>query len=99
MEKWNRIQDIETLTAHPNQRAVVYKGQLLIIDWDYYNQSVEIQYQNLSNVKFLFFFNLKKVILIMFPHHQVAAKIFAKTSLRISFKMLRIFIVENFSLM
>ncbi len=54
MEKWNKIQDIGTLTARPDQRAVVYKGKLLIIDWhcDKYSHSIEIQYQDLGKMKF-----------------------------------------------
>ncbi len=59
MEKWNRIQDIGTLTARPNQRAVVYKGQLLIIDWNHVDDEVYIQYQNLGNVRVLFFVNFE----------------------------------------
>jgi len=52
-ETWNEVKDIGTLTAGPNQRAVVYKNQLLIIDWSYPDQSVDIQYQNLNKLSFV----------------------------------------------
>jgi len=47
-KEWMRIQDIGTLTARPNQRAIVYKNQLLIIDWSYSDRAVKIQYQDLG---------------------------------------------------
>jgi len=42
---------INTLTARPDQKAVIYKGQLLVVEWGYTKDSVQIQYFNLS--KFL----------------------------------------------
>jgi len=52
-ETWNEVKDIGTLTASPNQRAVIYKNQLLIVDWSYPNQSVDIQYHNLNSLSFV----------------------------------------------
>jgi len=52
-EAWNEVDDIGTLTAGLNQRAVVYKNQLLIVDWNSLDQSVDIQYQNLDNLSFV----------------------------------------------
>jgi len=49
-EKWSQVKDIGTLTARPNQRAVIYKGQLLIIDWDFLTQTIGIQYHSLGNM-------------------------------------------------
>ena len=60
-EKWSQIQDIGTLTARPNQRAVIYKGQLLIIDWDYLTQTIGIQYHTLSNFKVELFDNFDDI--------------------------------------
>jgi len=51
-EVWNEVREIGSLTAGPNQRAVVYKNQLLIVDWSHPQQSVTIQYQNLNNLSF-----------------------------------------------
>ncbi len=48
-DKWSIVQDSESLSARPNQRAVIYKGQLLIIDWDALTQTIGVQYQTLSN--------------------------------------------------
>jgi len=52
-ETWNEVKDIGTLTASPNQRAIIYKNQLLIVDWSYPNQSVDIQYHNLNSLSFV----------------------------------------------
>jgi len=50
---WKEAEDIGTLKAGPNQRAVVYKDQLLIVKWNYPEESVNIQYQNLKNLNFV----------------------------------------------
>ena len=57
-ERWNQIKDIESLTARPNQRAVIYKGKLLIIDWDALTQTIGIQYHALSNWEILLLNNM-----------------------------------------
>ena len=42
------MRDIDTLTARPDQKAVVYEGQLLIVEWGYSRESVQIQYLSLG---------------------------------------------------
>ncbi len=37
------MRNIGTLTAGPDQRAVVHEGKLLIVNWDYSKDSVKIQ--------------------------------------------------------
>jgi len=61
-EVWNEVKEIGTLTADTNQRAVIYKNQLLIIDWSHPNQLVNIQYQNLNNLSFAVSSSTKKQI-------------------------------------
>ena len=42
------MRDINTLTARPDQKAVIYAGQLLIVEWGYSKDSVQIQYLSLG---------------------------------------------------
>ncbi len=48
-KEWKQVRDIKTLTARPNQKAAIYEEQLLIIEWGYSRDSVQIQYLSLSN--------------------------------------------------
>ncbi len=52
-QEWKQAGNRGLLTAGPNQRAVIYERQLLIVDWDYSKDSVKIQYVNLG--KFVVF--------------------------------------------
>ena len=40
--------DVGSLTAEPNQRAVVYNEQLLVINWSFPTQTIQVQEKNLS---------------------------------------------------
>jgi len=60
-ETWNEVKDVDLLTAGPNQRAVVYKNQLLIVTWSYPSQ-VTIQSQSLDTLNFVVPLSIKKQI-------------------------------------
>ncbi len=47
------MKDIDTLTARPDQKAVIYEGQLLIVNWGYSRDSVELQYLSLGMILYL----------------------------------------------
>jgi len=45
------VRDIDTLTARPGQKAKTYENQLLIVEWGYSKDSVEIQYLRLGIIE------------------------------------------------
>ncbi len=47
-KEWKQVRDVKDLIAGPKQKAVIYKDQLLIIDWNYSRTSVDIQYFSLG---------------------------------------------------
>jgi len=49
-KEWKQVKDINTLTARPDQKAVIYEGQLLIVEWGYSRESVQIQYLILGEI-------------------------------------------------
>ena len=43
------MKDVGELKARPHQKAVVYDGQLVIVNWSFAYKLIEIQERNLSN--------------------------------------------------
>jgi len=56
---WSEAKNIK-LTARPNQRAVVYNNQLLIVHWSFVTELVDIQYQNLNELNVVIEASTKK---------------------------------------
>jgi len=48
VEGFCQIKNIGELAAHPNQKIVVYKGELLVINWNFPTQQIKIQYYDLN---------------------------------------------------